>query len=114
VLEYAVPSWTGLVYPTKKYFPTWFIEESTLQVTSAVAGFKDSFGEDPVVAHWVFSTNGVSIAGMFGIPVIGFGPGHERFAHFPNEEIDIEHLTRAAAFYASFAVEYAKTAAPAK
>ncbi len=114
VLEYAVPSWTGLVYPTKKYFPTWFIEESTPQVTSAVAGFKDSFGEDPVVAHWVFSTNGVSIAGMFGIPVIGFGPGHERFAHFPNEEIDIEHLTRAAAFYASFAVEYAKTAAPAK
>ncbi len=67
-----------------------------------------------MVAHWVFSTNGVSIAGMFGIPVIGFGPGHERFAHFPNEEIDIEHLTRAAAFYASFAVEYAKTAAPAK
>jgi putative selenium metabolism hydrolase len=114
VLEYAVPSWTGLVYPTKKYYPTWHIPEDTPYVQSAVAGFKDALGEEPVVSYWVFSTNGVSIAGMFGIPVIGFGPGHEKFAHFPNEEIDIEHLTRAAAFYASFAIEYAKTPVPAK
>jgi putative selenium metabolism hydrolase len=114
VLEYAVPSWTGLTYPTKKYYPTWHIPEEAPSVQSAVAGFKDTFGEDPVVSYWVFSTNGVSIAGMFGIPVIGFGPGHEKFAHFPNEEIDVEHLTRAAAFYAGFAIEYAKTAVPAK
>lgn len=114
VLEYAVPSWTGLVYPTKKYYPTWHIPETAPSVTSAVAGFKDALGEDPVVSYWVFSTNGVSIAGMYGIPVIGFGPGHEKFAHFPNEEIDVEHLTRAAAFYAGFAIEYAKTATPAK
>ena len=114
VLEYAVPSWTGLTYPTKKYFPTWHIEETTPQVTSAVTAFKGALGEDPVVSHWVFSTNGVSICGMFGIPVIGLGPGHERFAHFPNEEIDIADLIKATAFYASFAIEYAKTDPPAK
>ena len=113
VLEYAVPSWTGLVYPTKKYYPTWHITEDTPQVTSAVQAFQDALGEKPVVSYWVFSTNGVSICGMYGIPVIGFGPGHEKFAHFPNEEIDIEHLTRATAFYAAFAIEYAKTAKPA-
>ena len=113
VLEYSVPSWTGLVYPTKKYYPTWHIEETTPQVTSAVAGYKAALNEEPVVSYWVFSTNGVSICGMYGIPVIGFGPGHEKFAHFPNEEIDIEHLTRAAAFYAGFALEYAKTPVPA-
>ena len=67
-----------------------------------------------MVSYWVFSTNGVSICGMYGIPVIGFGPGHEKFAHFPNEEIDIEHLTRATAFYAGFAIEYAKTPVPSK
>jgi len=114
VLEYSVPSWTGLVYPTKKYFPTWNIEEDSPQVTSAVTAFKDVLSDDPVVSHWVFSTNGVSICGMFGIPVIGFGPGHEKFAHFPNEETDVEHLTCAAAFYAGFAIEYAKTTPPAK
>ena len=114
VLEYSVPSWTGLVYPTKKYYPTWHIPEDTPYVQSAVAGYKAALGEDPVVSYWVFSTNGVSICGMFGIPVIGFGPGHEKFAHFPNEEIDIEHLTRATAFYANFAIEYAKTPVPTK
>jgi putative selenium metabolism hydrolase len=114
VLEYSVPSWTGLVYPTKKYYPTWNIPENSPQVTSAVRAYQDAFGEDPVVSYWVFSTNGVSICGMFGIPCIGFGPGHERFAHFPNEEIDIADLTRAAAFYADFAMEYAKTPPPAK
>ena len=114
VLEYSVPSWTGLVYPTKKYYPTWHIPEDTPYVTSAVAGFKAALGEDPNVSYWVFSTNGVSICGMFGIPVIGFGPGHEKFAHAPNEEIDVEHLTRAAAFYAGFAIEYAKTPVPTK
>ena len=114
ILDYAVPSWTGLVYPTKKYYPTWIIPQDSPQVTSAVKGFKDALGEDPVVSHWIFSTNGVSICGMFGIPCIGFGPGHEKFAHFPNEETDIEHLTRACAFYASLAIEYSKTPAPAK
>ena len=114
VLEYSVPSWTGLVYPTKKYYPTWHIPEDTPYVQSAVAGFKAALGENPNVSYWVFSTNGVSICGMFGIPVIGFGPGHEKFAHAPNEEIDVEHLTRAAAFYAGFAIEYAKTPVPAK
>ena len=114
VLDYAVPSWTHLVYPTKKYYPTWLIPETSPQVTSAIAGYKDTFGEDPIVSHWIFSTNGVSICGMYGIPCIGFGPGHEKFAHFPNEETDIEHLTRACAFYASLAIEYSKTPAPAK
>jgi len=112
VLDYSVPSWTGLVYPTKKYYPTWIIPQDSPQVVSAVKGFKDALGEDPVVSHWIFSTNGVSICGMFGIPCIGFGPGHEKFAHFPNEEIDIEHLTRACAFYAALVLEYAKTEAP--
>ena len=56
----------------------------------------------------------VVLSNGYGIPCIGFGPGHEKFAHFPNEETDIEHLTRACAFYASLAIEYSKTPAPAK
>jgi acetylornithine deacetylase/succinyl-diaminopimelate desuccinylase-like protein len=36
---------------------------------------------------------------MHGIPCIGFGPGHEHFAHAPNEQVEIEHLVRSTAFY---------------
>lgn len=107
VLEYATPSFKGLVYPTKKYFPTWELPEGTKPVVSAREAFKKAFDEEPVVGHWTFSTNGIATAGMFNIPTIGFGPGHEKFAHFPNEQIEVEHLLRAAAFYASFVMSYA-------
>jgi putative selenium metabolism hydrolase len=108
VLEYAAPSWTGLVYPTKKYFPTWELAEGTVPVQTARSAYRAVFQEEPQVGHWTFSTNGVTTAGIFGIPSIGFGPGHEKFAHFPDEQVEIEHLVRACAFYAGFTVEFAK------
>jgi putative selenium metabolism hydrolase len=107
VLDYAVPSFKGLVYPTKKYFPTWEFPESSPHVQKAIAGYEATFGTKPEVGHWTFSTNGIATAGMFGIPTLGFGPGHEKFAHFPDEQIEVEHLVRAAAFYAGFVTAFA-------
>ncbi len=108
VLEYAVPSYTGLVYPTKKYYPTWQTEEDELPVVKAVEAYKETFEGEPEVSHWTFSTNGVATAGLCGIPTVGFGPGHEKFAHAPNEEIEVEHLVRACAFYAGFVEAYGR------
>ncbi|MBU0679373.1 MAG: YgeY family selenium metabolism-linked hydrolase [Verrucomicrobia bacterium] len=108
VLTYAVPSYTGLTYPTKKYFPTWEMPQESKPVQTAVAAFKDTFGEDPEVGHWTFSTNGIATAGMHNVPSIGFGPGHEHFAHAPNEEVEVEHLVRATAFYAGMAQAFAE------
>ena len=108
VLDYAVPSFKGLVYPTKKYFPTWEFPESSPHVQKAIAGYEATFGAKPEVGHWTFSTNGIATAGMFGIPTLGFGPGHEKFAHFPDEQIEIDHLVRATAFYAGFVMAYAE------
>ncbi|MCZ7592212.1 MAG: YgeY family selenium metabolism-linked hydrolase [Kiritimatiellae bacterium] len=108
VLDYATPSYTGLTYPTKKYFPTWEMPESTLEVKKAREAYQAVFDEKPIVGHWVFSTNGVASAGMHNIPTIGFGPGHEHMAHAPNECVEIEHLTRACAFYAGFVLAYSK------
>jgi putative selenium metabolism hydrolase len=102
VLEYAVPSHTGLVYPTRKYYPSWQMPENDPAMQCAVKVFRDTFGEQPGTGFWTFSTNGVATAGMHGIPTIGFGPGHEHFAHAPNEQTEVEHLVRATAFYAAF------------
>ena len=95
VLEYAVPSYTGLTYPTRKYYPTWEMPESEPAVQAAMTATGGAFDEEPEVGHWVFSTNGVATAGMHGFPTIGFGPGHEHFAHAPNEQTEVEHLVRA-------------------
>ena len=108
VLEYAVPSYTGLTYPTRKYYPTWELPEDAAGTKAALAAHQNAFGEDAEVGFWVFSTNAVATAGMLGMPTIGFGPGHEKFAHAPNEQVEIEHLVRCSAFYAALVDEFAK------
>ena len=45
-----------------------------------------------MIDKWTFSTNGVTINGLYGIPVIGFGPGNEVLAHAPNEKVPIHDL----------------------
>lgn len=102
VLDYAVPSWKGLTYPTKKYYPTWLLPEDHPVLSSGVQAYSCLFGEQPVVSRWVFSTNGVAVMGMHGIPCIGFGPGNEIYAHMATEHIPIEHLVKASAWYAAF------------
>lgn len=106
VLDYAVPSWRGLTYPTKKYYPTWLLPEDHPLLASGVTTFEKLFGEKPEVGRWVFSTNGVAIMGMHGIPCIGFGPGNEIHAHMATEQIPIEHLVKASAWYAAFPLTY--------
>jgi acetylornithine deacetylase/succinyl-diaminopimelate desuccinylase-like protein len=64
------------------------------------------FNKKPVVSRWTFSTNGVSIAGMFGIPCVGFGPAAEEVAHTVNDSVPIEHLVKCAAMYAAFPGTY--------
>lgn len=97
--SYEEPSYTGLVYPTDAYFPTWVIEEDHPACLSMAEAHRGLFGE-PVVERWTFSTNGVSIMGRHGIPCIGYGPGHEDQAHAPNEKTWKEELVKAAALYA--------------
>ena len=104
--NYDQPSYTGLVYPTDSYFPAWILEENHPACQTLVAGYKHLFGEDPVVDKWTFSTNGVAITGMSGIPCIGFGPGHEDQAHAPNEKTWKSELVQSAAMYAVIPVIY--------
>jgi putative selenium metabolism hydrolase len=103
---YERPSYTGLVYPTDCYFPAWVIPEDHMATQSAVATYKNLFDEEPRVNKWTFSTNGVAIMGMFGIPCVGFGPGKESEAHAPNEKTWKADLVRCAAFYAALPLTY--------
>lgn len=102
VLDYAREGYTGLVYPTQKYYPTWLAAEDAPAVRAAVAAGTLALGHAPTVGKWMFSTNGVATAGMFGVPTVGFGPGDEVHAHTPDDQCPIAHLTRAMAFYAAF------------
>lgn len=106
LLDYEETAYTGLKYGMEKYFPTWKLEENHPIVQKGVEAYKDLFNSEPKVDKWTFSTNGVTIRGYYNIPVIGFGPGNEVLAHAPNEKVPIDHLVKAAAFYANFAAKY--------
>ncbi|MBU0518210.1 YgeY family selenium metabolism-linked hydrolase [bacterium] len=102
---YNESSYTGLKYPAEHYYPTWVIDEQSHYLLEAITAYENVLQKKPVVGKWTFSTNGVAIAGMFGIPCIGLGPGDETYAHAPNEACPVEQLSAAAAFYAAFAAK---------
>jgi len=103
VSQYMETAWTGLKYGMEKYYPTWKVSEGHLVVKTGEEAFEKVFGKKPIVDKWTFSTNGVTINGMYGIPMIGFGPGNEVLAHAPNEKVPVSDLVAASAFYAAFA-----------
>ena len=111
--QYDRPAWTGLVYETECYFPTWINKETAPHVQALADAHKALYGEQrignagsmhlrnrPLIDKWTFSTNGVAIQGRHGIPCVGFGPGAESQAHAPNEIIWKQDLVTCAAVYA--------------
>jgi len=105
--QYDSPSWTGELYETECYFPTWVIPSEHPACIAMVEAHRKLYGE-PKVDKWTFSTNGVSIMGRYGIPCIGFGPGREEEAHAPNEKTWKADLVRCAAVYAAMPKMYIK------
>jgi len=101
-LTYREPSHTGLVYPMEKYYPTWLLPPEAPAVRAGVAAHEALLGRPPVVSRWTFSTNGVAINGLHGVPCVGFGPGSEAQAHAPDEYVPIDDLVTACAFYTAF------------
>ncbi|OFZ49111.1 MAG: selenium metabolism hydrolase [Bdellovibrionales bacterium RIFOXYB1_FULL_37_110] len=109
VLKYNTPSYTGLVYEIDKYYPTWVLPENHVVCRAAVKNYQDTLGVNPKVDKWTFSTNGVATMGTMGVPTIGFGPAHEIHAHAVTDQVPVEHLVKACAWYATFPSVYVNT-----
>ncbi len=101
MLQYDEPSYTGFKMVLDKYFPAWALEESHPLVQGALAATEAVFGQRAPTGKWNFSTNGTYWAGKAGIPSIGFGPGDEIHAHTVIDQVRLDDVVRATAFYAA-------------
>lgn len=104
VLNYRQKAYTGREYGMEKYYPTWVLEPDHPVVARAEKVYRSLFSAEPRVDKWTFSTNAVTINGLYGIPTVGFGPGNEVLAHAPDEKVSIDDLVKASAFYALYAL----------
>ena len=102
ILEYKATSYTGKEVGMEKYYPTWQLDPNHHALKSAEAAYKEIFGEEPIVDKWTFSTNGVYTAGIEGIPTFGLGPSVEEVTHSVDDQVSIDDLIKAAAFYAGY------------
>lgn len=100
LMVYDQPSYTGFIGRSEDYFPAWLMEEDDPYVTKSAAAYREMFNAEPVVDVWAFSTNGVYTCGTAGFPTIGFGPGDGKNVHSERDQVSVEHLMKAAMFYA--------------
>jgi putative selenium metabolism hydrolase len=71
-------------------------------VKEAEAVIKGILGKAPKRKTWTFATDGKFYSWM-GIPVIGFGPGEEQFAHTDKDHIRVEDYLKTIEVYAAIA-----------
>ena len=95
-------TWTGAHFSLAEFEPAWWTEEGTALVTAAAAGLED-VGLDPTPTHYSFCTNGSYLAGVAGIPTIGFGVGVEHVAHQVDEHVTLDSLRAGAQGFAAIA-----------
>jgi len=104
--KYDRPSYIDHKMEVDCYFPTWVLPEDHMICTMMLEINQCLFDRKPLLDKWTFSTNGVSIMGKYGIPCIGYGPGHEDEAHAPNEKILKDELLKATAVYSAVPHKY--------
>lgn len=88
----AQKSFTGF-YTDSKKFPV---------VREAESVIEDVLGKTPTRKTWTFATDG-RLYSCLGIPVIGFGPGDERFAHTAMEHVKVDDYLKTIEVYAALA-----------
>jgi putative selenium metabolism hydrolase len=91
---------TGLRLDGPCYFPGWLLDEAHPLIVAGRAVGTALWGEPPAVDVWRFSTDGAYSAGMADIPTLGFGPEEEKYVHTAQDQVNLNKLCEAAAFYA--------------
>ena len=93
-------SWSGHEFLYHSFLPAWEISPDHPYVQAAVKAYKEVRGGSPKLFRFNGCTNGISSAGLHGIPTIVMGPGDLCMAHSRDEYCPAEDIIDAVKIYA--------------
>ena len=102
------PDFKAIVLPTSlikgdRIFNGFYTDPAIFPVVKeAEAAIKSVLGMTPKRKVWIFATDG-KFYSWLGIPVIGFGPGEEQFAHTEKDHVRVEDYLKTIEVYAAVA-----------
>lgn len=86
-------SYTGYEKAVKKYHPPWKTDKN-LDLVKKTFKALNGAGQNPKEKYWKFGTDGSMSAGIHSIPTIGYSGAEERWAHQPNEKVNIDEMLK--------------------
>lgn len=97
---------TGQRLDGPSFYPGFLLPDNSALLAASQATHQALWDKPAEVDIWKFSTDATYSAGVAGIPSIGFGPQEAEYCHTPEDQIDLEKMRKAAAFYALFPFLY--------
>lgn len=86
-------SYTGYQKEVSKYHPPWITAVDHPFVAKTMTALK-KVGQFPEINYWKFGTDGSMSAALLGIPTIGYSGTEEKYAHTPEEQVNIEMMLK--------------------
>ncbi|HHY39614.1 MAG TPA: YgeY family selenium metabolism-linked hydrolase [Clostridia bacterium] len=100
LMGFEQPCYTGLTLKGEEFFPAWAIPEDHPLVAATVLSVEIAMGRKVTPDKWDFCTDGAFTMGVAAIPTIGFGPGDGKYAHSPDDQIEVRQVIEAASVFA--------------
>jgi len=97
-------SYTGYEKEVQKYHPPWITDEEHPLVQKTLLALK-KIGQHPEIKYWKFGTDGSMTSALMGIPTIGYSGTEERYAHTPDEMVNMEMMMQSLEGYLSIISE---------
>ena len=88
---YNETSYTGYSKKIMKYHPPWMMDKNNIYVQKAFEALKKA-GQYPSIKYWTAGCDGSMSCGVHKIPTIGYSWALEKWAHKPQERVNIEKM----------------------
>lgn len=97
-------SYTGYQKKVQKYHPPWITDINNPFVAKTMQALQ-KIGKNPETAYWKFGTDGSMTAALLGIPTIGYSGTEEKYAHTPEELVNVEMMLESLEGYYAIVTE---------